>query len=73
MRVEDAHADQLLVLADHLQDDLDILGVADAHRVVDAALDGVEQKVAALTGGVDELLLLAAQGQTRKGPDAEDE
>ena len=37
---------QLVALADHLQDHLDVLGVPDAHGVVDAALDGVEEELA---------------------------
>jgi hypothetical protein len=67
--MEYAYPQQLMALSDHLQDYLHILGVADAHGIIDTSLDGLQQKVGALPGGVDKLIPLPVQVKKGKSTD----
>ena len=65
--MEDPDADELAVaVAHHLQDDLHILGVTDAHGLEDTALDGVEEEVGILAGSLDELVLFPLEIEVGK-------
>jgi hypothetical protein len=61
--MENAHPEQIAVLPDHLQNDLGILGIADAHGVVDASFNCLQKKIGALAGGIDKLGLFSLQVQ----------
>jgi len=69
--MEDAHCHQFVAAPHHLQDNLGIFGVADAHGIEDAPFDGVEEDLGALAGGADKLGLLFFEIKKGEGTDPE--
>ena len=63
--MKDAHADQLIMLADHREDRTDILNIAEMHGVIDTALNRVQQQLGTLAGGIDQLRLLITDVEGR--------
>src|SRR6266516_7893952 len=64
---------KFLVLRDHLQCRLGLLGITDPHRIVDASLDGLQKEIRALSRRGHELSPLPLEVQKRKNTDAEGE
>jgi hypothetical protein len=69
--MENAHAEQIPVLSHHLEDDLGILGIAYAHRIVNASFNGLQKEIGALPCRIDQLSLFPLQIDEGVDADAE--
>ena len=69
--VKNANGKQFLALRDHLQNCLGLFRIADPHRVIDTALDCLQEEFGPLPRGSDKLCPLSLQIQESKDADAE--